>query len=149
MKSTKKKSTASDAKVDRSLHFSSRVSRGIDLLPSIDGRSGPAHVFRDTYHAMVNHCGGEGHVPETQRLMCRRAAALEAECVNLEARFAQAHIAGEQPTPNDIHLFQRLCNTQRRVLEVLGWQRTAKPVESLATYLEGKYSRAEDAEVEA
>jgi hypothetical protein len=45
-----------------------------------------ARLFKDTYLAMIAHCCGEDELPETLRLMCRRAAAIEAECINLEAR---------------------------------------------------------------
>ena len=67
------------SKGERSPYFRSRVSQGLDLLPSIDGRTMAARVFKDTYLAMVAHCGGEDDLPETLRLMCRRAAAIEAE----------------------------------------------------------------------
>lgn len=100
----------------------------MDLLPSVDGRSMAARVFKDTYISMVNHCGGEDDLPETMRLMCRRAAALEAELINLEARFALSRAEGEQPTETDLNLYQRLVNTERRVCEVLGWTRTTRDV---------------------
>ena len=72
-----------------------------------------ARVFKDTYFAMVAHCGGEDDLPETLRLMCRRAAAIEAECINLEARFALARAEGGQPSQNDLDLYSRLVNTLR------------------------------------
>jgi hypothetical protein len=46
------------------------------LLP-IDRHSTPARVFKLTFERMIAHVGG-GDVPETLRLMCRRAAAIEA-----------------------------------------------------------------------
>ena len=127
-KRAKNKPRHKASKGERSPYFRSRVSQGLDLLPSIDGRSMAARVFKDTYLAMVAHCGGGDAVSETLRLMCRRAAAIEAECINLEARFALARHEGEQPTQTDLDLFSRLINTQRRVCEVLGWQRTARDV---------------------
>jgi hypothetical protein len=121
-------SAQKDAGTHRSPYFRSRVSHGSKLLPAIDGRSSAMRVFRDTYHAMLSHCGGEDDVPETMRLMCRRAAAIEAECINLEARFALARAKGEEPVQADVDLYQRLTNTLRRVCEVLGWQRTARDI---------------------
>jgi len=120
----------------RQLPFArSRVSQGLDLLPSVDGRSMAARVFKDTYLAMVAHCGGEENLPETMRLMCRRVAALESELINLEARFALARATGEQPTPADLDLYSRLTNCSRRVCEVLGWQRRMKDITTLSEYL--------------
>jgi hypothetical protein len=131
LKNKKKKPSDSahkDGDRGRSPYFRSRVSHGSKLLPAIDGRSRAARVFRDTYHSMVAHCGGEDELPETMRLMCRRAAAIEAECVNLEARFTLARQKGADPLPGDIDLYQRLTNTLRRVCEALGWQRTARDI---------------------
>ena len=136
VKQAKKKTADKEQKDERSPYFRSRVTHGSKLLPAIDGRSMAARVFKDTYHAMLSHCGGEDDIPETMRLMCRRAAALESECINLEARFALARAKGEDPVPGDVDLYQRLTNTLRRVLEVLGWSRTARDITpSLAEYV--------------
>ena len=138
-KNKKNKPADSGQNEQRSPYFRSRVSHGSKLLPAIDGRSMAARVFRDTYHSMVAHCGGEDDLPETMRLMCRRAAAIEAECINLEARFTLARQKGEEPVPADVDLYQRLTNTLRRVCEVLGWQRTARDISpSLGDLLRGE-----------
>jgi hypothetical protein len=144
MKKPKKKPGDNAPTGPRSPYLRSRVSQGLDLLPSVDGRSMAARVFKDTYLAMVAHCGGEDGIPETLRLMCRRAAAIEAELINLEARFALARAEGEQPTQTDLDLYSRLVNTLRRVCEVLGWRRTARDVtpDPLA------YARQVDADAE-
>ena len=39
----------------------------------------------------------------------------------------------------DLDLYQRMLNSLRRALETLGIERRAKPVETLAEYLAGKY----------
>ena len=134
------------SKATRSPYFRSRISQGLSLLP-IDGRSTPARVFRDTYDAMIAHVGGGDDIPETMRLMCRRAAAIEAECINLEARFAIARASGEQPTAHDLDLYSRLVNTLRRVLEVLGWKRTARDITDPLTYARD-YARRKAADIE-
>jgi hypothetical protein len=70
MKKPKKKPGDNAPNGPRSPYFRGRVSQGLDLLPSVDGRSMAARVFKDTYLAMVAHCGGEDGLPETLRLMC-------------------------------------------------------------------------------
>jgi len=54
-------------------------------------------LFRDVQGAVVQHCGGEQHVSETQRLAIRRVAALEAELIYLEDNFACERTAGNVP----------------------------------------------------
>lgn len=116
-----------------------RITNGKELLTGIDGRSIHARIFRHTYHSMLSHCGGADHVSEPLRLMCRRAAALETELVNLESRFAQLRNAGEEPNVYDIDLHSRLTNTLRRVCETLGWQRNQRDITpNLEQYLAGK-----------
>jgi hypothetical protein len=127
MKQAKGKAGDSAKNEQRSPYFRSRVSAGLSLLPTIDGRSAHARVFKDTYAAMVSHCGGKD-LPETMRLMCRRAAALESELVNLECRFAELRASGAEPKPSDLDLHSRLTNTLRRVCEVIGWRRTARDI---------------------
>jgi hypothetical protein len=88
---------------------------------------------------MISHCGGEENIPETMRLMCRRAAALESELINLECRFAELRASGKEPKPGDLDLHSRLTNTLRRVCEVIGWRRhlrdvTPDPIEFARNY---------------
>ena len=145
-KQAKNKPRDKASKGQRSPYVRSRVSAGLSLLPSIDGRSGVARVFRDTYSSMIAHCGGDD-VPETLRLMCRRAAALESELVNLECRFAEQRALGGEPKPSDLDLHSRLTNTLRRVCEVLGWRRHMRDVTpDLETYLASKRRQAEEVE---
>jgi hypothetical protein len=56
---------------------------------------------------------------------------LECELVNLEVRFAALHESGGEPKPGDLDLHSRLTNTQRRIFEFLGWQRTARDITGL------------------
>jgi hypothetical protein len=80
-----------------------------------------------------------------------RAAAIEAELINLEARFALSRVGGEQPTPTELNLHSRLTNTLRRVCEVLGWQRHAKDITPTLNEYARDHARrrAEDADYEA
>jgi hypothetical protein len=119
----------------------------LTLLPSIDGRSTWARIMRDTYSAMISHAGGADYVPETKRLLARRIAAIESECVHLEDKFALAHARGGEPAVSDLELYGRLTGQQRRCLEALGWERTQRDITppDLATYIATKYARADDA----
>lgn len=130
-------------------NFRSRVTAGLTLLPNIDGRSTWARIMRDTYLSMLAHAGGADFVPETKRLLARRVAALEAELINLETRFASMHADGRDPAIKYLDIYQRLAGSQRRCLEALGWERTARDVTpTLDQYLAGKNRQAEDADYE-
>jgi len=145
-RTAKNKHRDSAPKKVQSRHFSSRITAGLSLLPSIDGRSGPARVFKSTYEALVEHCGGEDHVPETKRLMCRHAAALHSELVNLQCSNAALRASGSEPKPETLDLQSRLTNSLRRVLADLGWCRHMRDVTpSLSEYVEAKYGQVEDA----
>ena len=104
----------------------SRVTNGSSLLPTVDGRSIWARLMRDQLAALLAHCGG--NVSETMRATCRRAAALEAELVHLEDAFARAHAEGGEPDASALDLYGRLADRQRRLHEVLGWQRTPRDI---------------------
>src|SRR5690242_5250062 len=67
----------------------SKIANGSgSLLPTTDGRSLWARIRRDTYRAIVQMCGGDDMVSETQTLMARRVGTLEAELVFIEDKFA-------------------------------------------------------------
>lgn len=129
--------------------FHSRVSAGLDLLPSVDGRSTPARVMRDVFYAMLAHCGGDDHVSEARRLLARRVACLESELINLECRFAALRAEGGTPAAKSLDLYGRLCGQQRRCLESLGLDPTMRDVTpTLDQYLAAKHREAEGAEFE-
>jgi hypothetical protein len=112
----------------RRRHGRTRISNGNQLLPHIDGRSIWARLLRDTYRALLVHCGGEGMVSEPQRLVARRIGVLEAELVHMEDSFAQVRAAGGEPAPAAVDLYGRLADRQRRLADPLGWQRTPRDV---------------------
>jgi hypothetical protein len=98
--------------------------------------------MRDTQAALVAHCGGADHVSETMRATCRRAAALEAELVHLEDGFARTRAEGGEPDAAAVDLYGRIADRQRRLHEVLGWQRHARDTTpSLRAYLAGKAAK--------
>jgi hypothetical protein len=127
-----------DSDTGRSARFSrSRITNGSDLLPTIDGRSAWARMFRDTCEALTAHVGGADRVSEPERMTIRRAAALECELVRLEIAFAEARAAGRAPEAADVDLYSRITNTQRRVLETLGMEKKPRDVTpDLSQYLD-------------
>ena len=123
----------------RKMRARSRITNGTALLPSVDGRSMWARLMRDTYGAVLAHCGGEDQVSELEKLAARRISALEAELIHLEDKFATLRTTGRAPQAADLDLYSRLSNTQRRLAESLGWQRRSRDVTpSLEAYLAAK-----------
>lgn len=117
----------------------SRITNGAKLLPHVDGRSTWAKLLRDTLDDLLAHCGGEDRVSEPERMTARRAAALEAELIHLEAKFATARMEGREPSAADLDLYARLTGHQRRLLETLGMERRIRDVTpSLAAYMAAK-----------
>jgi hypothetical protein len=124
----------------------SRIRNGKKILPSAHPQSVWARLMRDVQGAVVQHCGGEGYVSETQRLAIRRVAVLEAELVFLEDAFANARTAGEVPPPADLTLYATMANAQRRFCEALGWRPTQRDVTpSLDQYAAMRSVSTEDA----
>lgn len=106
----------------------SRIANGSMLLPKTDGRGVWARLMRETYQCLLVHCGGDGVVSETQRLIARRIGTLEAELVFMEDKFAATRAAGDEPNPASVDLYGRLADRQRRLADPLGWQRTPRDV---------------------
>jgi hypothetical protein len=94
----------------------SRVRNGKVLLTT-DQRSVWARIMKDTYRALLVHCGGEDQVGETMRLMCRRVAVLESELCFLEDSFAKIRAQDGAPNDQKIDLYGRLADRQRRLAE--------------------------------
>jgi len=124
----------------RSHSFRSRITNGSALLPTVDGRSPWARLMRDTYRAVIQHCGGDGAISELERMAARRIGALEAELIHMEDKFATIRAAGGEPDAGSLDLYQRLANSQRRCCESIGWQRRPKDV-TMAPHL-GHYLHA-------
>ena len=119
--------TASSASIHRS-KGRSRLTNSAGLLPTVDGRSVWARIMRDTLASMLAHLGGEDYASEPQRMLSRRVAALEAELIHLEDKFACARIEGGEPDPADLDLYSRMASAQRRHLEAVGLARVPRDV---------------------
>jgi hypothetical protein len=114
----------------------SRVSMGKRLLPLADGRSIWARMFADFYAALVSHCGGEDYLSEPRRMLCRRAALYETELVVAENQLGELRSKGYEPDLTLLDTYNRLAGNQRRTLETLGLDRTARElVPTLSTYI--------------
>jgi hypothetical protein len=96
--------------------------------------------MRDTYRAVIQHCGGDDAISELERMVARRIGALEAELVHMEDGFATLRAAGGEPDAGSLDLYSRLSNTQRRHSEAIGWQRRPRDV-TMAPHL-GHYLHA-------
>jgi hypothetical protein len=111
----------------------SRITSGRKLLPGVHGQSVWARIMGDTLDDVLAHCGGADHVSTLKRMAARRIAALEAELVHLEEKFARTRAADEEPSAADLDLYSRLTNTHRRQCEALGWERVARDITGKVT----------------
>ena len=124
----------------------SRVTNGRNLLPTVDARSVWGRLLRDSYQAMLAHCGGADYVSEPKRMASRRSAVLETELCFLKDKMARIRGEGGEPDPALLDLYGRLCGQQKRQNEVVGYERTQRDVTpSLSRYLEGKAAEKADA----
>ena len=120
-----------------------RLTNGVGLLPSVDGRSVWAALMRDTLNAMLNHLGGEDNVTEPQRMLSAASPRFEAELIHLEDRFACASIEGRAPDVASLDLYSRMSSAQRRTLEAIGLQRVPRDITpTLDEYLRDKEAAA-------
>ncbi len=100
----------------------SRVTNGNKLLPLADGRSVTARRFRDLYEDIGSDPGGLDYLSEGQKQLTRRAAMLSAECERLEA------LAARGEAEFDVNTYVVMTNSLKRVFEVIGVKRVARPV---------------------
>ncbi len=109
----------------------SAVSNGSRLLPGVDGRSTWVRRCRDLIELHTSDLGGTEAISEAERSIIRRAAVLTTELEQLEMRFARA----EGADGADLDLYQRTAGNLRRLLEAVGLQRRARPVQGLPVLL--------------
>jgi hypothetical protein len=140
---TPKSSAPRDAE-RRKKHGRTRITNGNQLLPSVSGASLWARLMRDTYLALIDqHLSGMAS--ETQQLICRRIAVLEAELIHLEDRFAVIRAEGGEPDMAHLDLYGRLADRQRRLADPLGWSRTPHDVTpSLSDLLREEHSARQE-----
>lgn len=113
---------------DERVFARSRITNGKQLLPFVDGRSYWARIVRDTYNALVAHCGGEDIMSETERMNAWHCSVLHTELYFQASKFGLTRDEGGEPTIDSVDAFARIGGNQRRGLEALGWKRTQKDV---------------------
>jgi hypothetical protein len=86
--------------------------------------------MRDLISLHISDLGGEDAASQAEKSIIRRAATLTVALEQLETRFAEA---GEA-LPDELDLYQRAAGNLRRLLESLGLERRARPVETLQEY---------------
>lgn len=119
--------------------FRSRATNCRDLLPGVDGRSGPARRFRDIVLAVGSDQGGLEHLSEARTQLVRRFAAACVLAEAVEARIAQ----GE---PVDVAEHAQLSSTLVRLGQRIGIDRRSRTVTpTLGDYLGGTYPEEADA----
>jgi hypothetical protein len=99
----------------------SAVTNGERAFVLGNGCSPWARRQRDLIALHIADLGGEERLSENQLSLCRRAATLETELEMLEAQLSLGKVA-------DLDLYNRLSGNLRRILESLGLERKARPV---------------------
>ncbi len=115
------------------------------LRPDVERNSPWAKRYRQLYGKYVADLGGGTGLSEGQRQLVRRCAAITIELEFMETKLANARARGRSTRLDQIEIFQRALNTQKRLLESLGIHRgriaahDAAP--SLSSILRGEGSR--------
>lgn len=109
--------------VPRSRHFQSRVTKGKELLPGVDGRTRWARRLHDLVANHVQDLGGPKHVTQSQFALIRAAATTTIILEKWELQFATE----QNVNIADLLGYQTTLNSLRRVLETLGLNRVAPP----------------------
>jgi hypothetical protein len=103
-----------------------------------DLRTAWARRFNDVLDGHVADLGGQDAISEAEFSILRRSATITVELERLEAKFATGEGSG-----SDLDLYQRASGNLRRLLESVGLQRRAKPVQTLAEYLASRKAAPE------
>ncbi len=119
---------------DRSVYGRTKVSNGNALLPGIDNRNLWVRRCRDIIGMHISDIGGVENASAAEQSIIRRSAVLTVELERLEAKFATAGEASAE----ELDIYARIAANLRRMLESIGLERRAKPVEGLDEYLAEK-----------
>jgi hypothetical protein len=112
----------------------SAVTNGERAFVLGNGCSPWARRQRDLIALHIADLGGEDRLSENQLSLCRRAATLETELEMLEGQLSLGKVA-------DLDLYNRLSGNLRRILESIGIERVARPVNDGSTVLSDYFSR--------
>ena len=86
-----------------------------------DGRGAWTRRWKDIVELHVADAGGRDQMSEAMLSLCRRAATLEIQLEQLECCMSEGDDV-------DIEIYGRIASHLRRILETLGVERKAKPV---------------------
>jgi hypothetical protein len=99
-----------------------------------DGRGAWTRRWKDIVELHVTDAGGRDHMSEAMLSLCRRAATLEIQLEQLERCMSEGDDV-------DIEIYGRIASHLRRILETLGVERKARPVNDGSTVLSDYFSR--------
>jgi hypothetical protein len=83
----------------------------------------------------TSDCGGAAAVSEAMLSLCRRVAAIEVQLEQMEACMSEGDLKV------DLDLYNRLAGNLRRMLETIGLERKARPVNDGSQALAEYFSR--------
>jgi hypothetical protein len=107
----------------RSQTLKSKVTNGRRVFAiGGDGRGAWTRRWRDLVELHTSDCGGVGVMSEAMLSLCRRVAAIEVQLEQMEACMSEGDLRV------DLDLYNRLSGNLRRMLETIGLQRVARPV---------------------
>jgi hypothetical protein len=116
----------------RKASLRSKVTNGVRVFAvGGDGRSQWTRRWRDLVELHASDCGGADTISEAKLSLCRRVAAIEVQLELMEARMSEGVV-----TDAELDLYNRLSGNLRRILESLGLERVAKPVNGPLTLAE-------------
>jgi hypothetical protein len=99
-------------------------------------RLGWARRLKDLLSDHIADLGGNDVVSHSERMLVNRASMLALQLEMLEKRFAENDGVGSN---EDLQVYQRLVNTLRRTLQVLGLRRRPRNITpSVDSYLAGE-----------
>jgi hypothetical protein len=107
-----------------------KITNGVRILPNVDGRTFWVRRFRDLIALHTSDLGGSDQVSAAEQSIIRRVACLSVELERMEMMFAQ-----HDAEPWRLEVYSRMAGNLRRLLESVGLQRRAKPVQTLQDYL--------------
>jgi hypothetical protein len=103
----------------------SSLSNGTQLVDGIDHRLGWARRLKDLLGDHIADLGGDDVISHSERMLVNRASMMALQLEMLEQKFAKNDGAGSN---EDLQIYQRLTNSLRRTLQVLGLRRRPRDV---------------------
>jgi hypothetical protein len=102
-------------------------------VDGVDHRLPWMRRLRDLLADHTNDLGGNDVISHSERMLINRASMLVLQCELLEKRFAKSDgVASNE----DLQVYQRVTNTLRRTMQVLGLGRRPRDVTRLSDLLE-------------